>query len=232
MIPLALERVDDLIDLLHLPANAWVLEVGCGKAELVMRVLMRYAVQGEGWDSSLALIKEAHRRATQRGLLPFRLRLHAGESRERPLDPDSLDLAICAVSSHVYGGWSKTLETLSAAMHRDGLILAGERFWKRKPLARQLKTLGLRLRDYCDLAGTVAAGEALGLTPLHATISSEEERDDYEWDLIRAVEEWAAEHPDDPDRERFLARAHLMRDSYLAWRRDAMGFGLFLYRVR
>jgi hypothetical protein len=125
----------------------------------------------------------------------------------------------------------QTLEMLTAAVRSGGLILVGEPFWKRIPGAAQVKRLGLRRQDYSDLAGTVAQGEPRGLVPLCASVSSDDERDEYEWDLIRAVEEWAADNPEDPDRESFLTRIHLMRDSYLAWRRDNMGFGLFLYRV-
>jgi SAM-dependent methyltransferase len=231
MIPLSVDRVDALIDLLHLRMGGNALEIGCGKAELLMRVLLRYAVQGEGWDSSLSLIKEAHRRATQRGLLPFRLRLHVGDGSEQPVGHDSLDLIICAGSPCLYGGLHQTLETLSPTVRDGGYLLVGEHFWRRKPKAAEVKRFAMRTQDYSDLAGTVAIGESLGLTPLCATISSDEERDEYEWDLIRAVEEWAAEHPDDPERQSFLTRAHLMRDSYLTWRRDMMGFGLFLYRV-
>jgi SAM-dependent methyltransferase len=232
MSPISAERLDNLIDLLHLPPEGTVLDMGCGKAEVLMRVLMRYAVQGEGWDISPSLLEEAHRRATQRGLLPFRLRLHAGDGKDRVLEPDSLDLAICVGSSHIYGGLSQTLGALSPAVRSGGLLLAGELFWKRKPKAAEVTSFGMRAQDYSDLAGTIACGEAFGLVPLDATISSDEEWDEYEWDLIRAVEEWAAENPDDPDRESFVARAHLMRDSYLAWRRETMGFGLFLYRVK
>src|SRR5437588_4357178 len=50
--PLSEEKADRLIDLLDLHPAAHVLDAGCGKAELLIRVVERYGATGVGVDKS------------------------------------------------------------------------------------------------------------------------------------------------------------------------------------
>jgi hypothetical protein len=75
----------------------------------------------------------------------------------------------------------------------------------------------------------VAAGEAAGLMPLYAAVSSEQDWDEYAWRYSTAVETYAAEHPDDPDARGMQARIQGWRRLYLTEGRRVMGFGLYLF---
>jgi hypothetical protein len=85
---------------------------------------------------------------------------------------------------------------------------------------------GTGVEDLSDLADTVACVEQAGLTPIAVQPSTTAEWDAYEWSLTRSIEQWARESPETADRELFLARSRSMRNSYLRWRRDALGFAL------
>jgi hypothetical protein len=65
---------------------------------------------------------------------------------------------------------------------------------------------------------------APGLVLVAAREASPEGWDAYEDAYAGAVERWAAANPDDHERDAFLVRASSFRSTWVAWRRDAMGF--------
>jgi cyclopropane fatty-acyl-phospholipid synthase-like methyltransferase len=66
--PLSSAKLDQLVELLDLPPQAHVLDVGCGKAELLLRVLQRYDATGIGADPNVGFIQDARTDAARRGL--------------------------------------------------------------------------------------------------------------------------------------------------------------------
>jgi len=118
---------------------------------------------------------------------------------------------------------------LKGSIEPGGYLLWGDPFWKTEPGDR-LKMIFANER-YQTHAGYVAAGEAAGLVPIYAAVSSEADWDDYSWRVNTSVEDWIAENPADPDAPAFKARVNMMRTVYLEDAREQMGFGLYLFRV-
>lgn len=117
---------------------------------------------------------------------------------------------------------------LGDSIEPGGYLLWGDPFWRREPSAG-LKAMFVNER-YQTHAAYVEAGEAAGLTPLAAMVSSDQDWDDYSWRMIASVEDWAAENPDDPDAPAFRAQIGAMRKIYLEEARETLGFGLYLFR--
>src|SRR5262249_35673690 len=61
--PIPVAKLDEVIDLLALPAGGRVVDLGCGKGELLRRLANRYEIRGVGVDRSAVLVDEARRRA-------------------------------------------------------------------------------------------------------------------------------------------------------------------------
>src|SRR5438309_6804683 len=59
-----LERVYDLLDL---KPNANVIDIGCGKGEMLIRLAEKYTIKGLGIDKSPYCIRGAEKRKSQRG---------------------------------------------------------------------------------------------------------------------------------------------------------------------
>lgn len=204
-----------------------MLDVGCGKAELLLRAVARYRCEGVGVDTNAAFLGEARRSAEGRGLAG-RVTLHETRAADFPSAPGIYDAAFCVGSSHVYGTPANALAALVALVRPGGLVLFGEGYWKRAPAPGFLAALGATEADYTDHAGNVSLGAVAGLVPLYSCVSSEDEWDHYEGLYGLAVERYAAEHSDDPDVPAFLERSRSWRDTYLRWGRDTLGFGLYL----
>ena len=64
--PISLAKVDEVLDLLDLAPGARVLDAGCGKAEILMRLVEKHGVSAVGVDTNARLLEEARRRAAGR----------------------------------------------------------------------------------------------------------------------------------------------------------------------
>ena len=124
---------------------------------------------------------------------------------------------------------NEVFAALKASIEPGGYLLWGDPFWK-KPPSDRLRAVFANER-YQTHPAYVEAGEAAGLVPLIASVSSEQDWDDYSWRMNASVEDWAAENPDDPDVPAFRAQISMMRQLYLEEARDTLGFGLYLFRV-
>ena len=228
--PLSVEKALELVSLLDLPKEARVLDIACGKGELLFRLAERYAVHGVGVDRSPYVIRDARVQAAVRvpnAVLSF-LELDGG-AYEAPAG--SFDLALCVGASWVFGGHRGTLRALARWVRPGGQVLVGEPFWRRPPERGYLAASGLEAGSFATHAGNVSTGLEEGLTPLYTLVSNEDDWDRYESLRWRAAERYAAAHPDDPDVPELLAMQRHARDIYLHWGRDVLGWALYLFRV-
>ena len=225
--PIGAEKLDRMLGLLDLTPGARVLDIGCGKGELMVRMMERYSVAAVGVDTNPHFVKEARARAAAR-VPKGTLELHERDFASFPVAPGSFVAAACIGSTHACGGYRQALRALRDAVCPGGHVLVGEGYWKRDPPPEYLTALDAGRDDYNDHAGNIAAAAAEGLIPLYATVSSDDDWDHYEGLYASAVERFVMEHPDDPDAEAMKERIRRWRDAYLRWGRETLGFGVYL----
>ena len=228
--PLSVAKLDELVGLLDLPAGARVLDIACGKAELLLRLAERYGIEGDGVDLSPYCVADA-RALAQRRVPGATLRFHEQDGKDFAAPPATYDLAACIGASWTFGGHRGTLQALSRWVRPGGLVAVGEPFWRRTPAASDLRDSGYTADSFATHAENVAIGVALDLVPLYALVSSEDDWDRYQGLRWRAAERHALAHPADPDLPAILARSRAGRDSYLRWERDAIGWAIYLFQL-
>lgn len=247
--PVSPSKVDEVLDLMDLPPGARVLDAGCGKAEILMRLIEKRGgeVRGFGVDLNAAFLDEARRGAASRvpaGSLELvesdvaaYLRGEAagdrvGSGGDRPgrTVPEPFDAALCTGSTHAFQGYRQTLRALARVVRPGGQVLIGEGYWRKDPEEGYLKAIGATRAEFTDHAGNVACAVEEGLVPLYSTVSSGDEWDRYEGLYLRAVERYVSTHPEDPDSSGLRDHIRRWRDAYLRWGRDTLGFGLYLFR--
>jgi ubiquinone/menaquinone biosynthesis C-methylase UbiE len=219
---------DELVDLMDLPESSRLLDVGCGKAELLLRAAERYSSVGVGVDPNAEFLRAARVSAEVRGLAE-RMQWHEARAADLVLEPASFDLALCVGSSHAFGNFAQALAALSALVRPGGQILIADPYWRQKPAADYLGFLGASETDHLTHAGNEAAGLAIELVPLYSRVSNADEWDHYEGLFCRAVERFVRDHPKDPDAQAFRERIRAWRESYRQWGRDTLGFGFYLF---
>jgi SAM-dependent methyltransferase len=229
--PVSLHALDRACELAGVRRAHRVLDVGCGKASLLIRLAERYGAIGTGIERSRLMHTVAATRAAERA--PDLVAIHLADATEfvRTLQPASFELSLCIGSSHALGGREASLDTLKRLTKPGGQILLGEGYWERPPAPEYLTGFGGSESELTTHAANVALGESRGLIPIWSTTASERDWDEYEWSYSRAIEDFARERPDDPDTPAMLERSRNWRRLYLQHGRDTMGFGLYLLRA-
>ena len=132
--PTSLSKLDEVIGLLDLPPDPRVLDVACGKGELLFRLAERVGrsgarFHGVGVDASPFVVAELRAAAPRR--VPAAdleiLEMDGADYRPRPA---SFDLACCLGASWIFDGHRGTLRALREAVRpgrsgaRRGTVLA------------------------------------------------------------------------------------------------------------
>lgn len=227
--PFSSEKIEAIINLLDLTPEARVLDIGAGKAELLIRLVERFSVHALGIDFSSAFLSEAQTQAEAR-IPQGKLTLQECDVTTFQADTDSFDLVICLGACHIFGGFQGTLQHMAQWVRPGGQILIGDGYWKQEPAPEYLMAMGATRDEYLTHAGNVAVGVIHKLIPMYASVCNDDEWDRYEWLHLRNIERYALQHPDDPDVPALLARIRPWRDLYLRWGRDTLGFGLYLFQ--
>jgi SAM-dependent methyltransferase len=228
-------RLDELVGLLDLPASPQILDIACGKGELLLRTVERYGgrdgagVTGAAIDLSPYFVRDV--RAALAARAPAAgMEVHEMDGADYRAEPASFDLAMCLGASWTFGGHLGTLRFLAAAAKPGGQVLVGEPSWMREPDPAYLESARFRRDEFATHQGNVEIGVGEGLEPLLAWVSSGEDWDRYETLQWRAAARYAATHPDDADVPDLLDRVARARHEYLAWGRDTLGWALYLFR--
>ena len=222
--PLSEADVEQGIAALDLPDGARVLETGCGAAEVLVRVLVRYpSAAGVGVDSDADWLARARANADAR--IPGRKVefVHAAAD-DAGLSHGSFDAVVNVAASHAHGGYPAALPALAALVRPGGVVLLGEGFWAREPSPAFLEALGGATEDELgSLDELVGNTRAAGLEPLFQAIASPADWAHYEESLIRNAEVRGDEDS--------LAYARLIRDRReLPDGASTMGFALLATR--
>ena len=226
--PIAAAKIERLLDLLPLGAHASVLDLGCGRGELSLRVIERFGCTVTAIDRSSPMLDAARARAQQCGVLD-RLRLVEADVTEFKAESESFDLTVMLGGGGIAGGINGICTTLAGWTRRGGHVLIAEGYWAKAPAAGYLAHLDASEDEFADHRGNVQAGIDAGLIPLHASVASIDEWDEYEWKYSRSIERYAIEQPGDPDASAMLERIRRWRDAYLRWGRDTLGFGMYVF---
>ena len=229
MNPTTSEKLDEMVSLLGLKHGAKVLDIGCGKAEPLMRIAERYVISGVGVDASPFCIEAAKENALHRVKAPSEVSFVESDAAKYHVDDASQDLVICLGASWVFGGMQGTLTTASRMLRSGGLALVGEPHWIQQPDPEYLKMSGLAPDAFSNHAGNVSMGASAGLIPIYVLLSTKEDFDRYEWLQFRAGETWARNNPHDPDVAEVLKRVRHGKDEYTRFGRDTLGWGMYLY---
>ena len=215
MNPIPAAKLDEIVALLELPARGRVVDLGCGKGDLLARIARRYDVDAVGIDRDAQLLAEA----------PPGINVIVADIETWNRGRGAFDL-VASVGSPAQ------LSSLAGLVRPGGLVLYGDGYWRGEPSSEYLDALGAKREELDDYAGTVRRGEELGLTPVYAVTASIDDFDRYEWSWSLNGERYAGEHPDEPGVEEFLEWIRAGRRRYVELGgRHTLGFGLFLFRA-
>jgi SAM-dependent methyltransferase len=230
--PLSTEKAERIIRILDVPTNGRILDIGCGNGEFLIRVIEETRAYGLGVDIDSAAVSAARENAASRlsdSLYEFR----TADIQVVTLEEGSFDVAICLGSTHAFGmgeaAYPNALQGMLRLVRPGGQLLIGEGYWKRPPAQPYLALIGEPVGIYRTHAENISFAEGMGLVPLYAAVSNEDEWDDFEWSHRMGIEREGVLHPNDPVVVERMKRSRVWRDGYLRWGRSTMGFGFYFF---
>ncbi len=228
--PVATEVCERWIDNLPLTSESEVLDVGCGRAALLFRIVERFGCRAVGVDIAESSIAAATAIAAARSI-DARLQLKCEPFDGGSLPDRSYDLAACIGSTHAITDLEGALCLFARLVKPGGLVLVGDGYWQRAPDAGYLEFLGCTADAYRTHSGNLALAQDLAFEVVATHETSADEWAQYEDSYASNIERFVEANPHDPEAPAMARKIRAWRDAYLRWGKDTLGFGLYLLKV-
>src|SRR4051812_34309341 len=208
-------------------AQSRVLDLACGKGELLCRWAQAFGSRGVGVDLSETFLAAAQARAA--GVdVSGRVAFVQGDAGAYEPEAGTFDVACCIGATWIGGGLGGTIELLRRAARPDGFLLVGEPFWRDEPPAAAYAALGVGREEFTSLAGTLDRIEAAGAELVELVAASIDDHDRFVAAQWLALSDWLAEHPDDPRAGDVRDFRDGSRRVYVDHRRRYLGWAVFV----
>jgi cyclopropane fatty-acyl-phospholipid synthase-like methyltransferase len=220
--PMSDERAAGLVESLRPLGGAQVVDLGCGWAELLLRVVAANpTATGVGVDTNAAMIAHGRSTATARGLAD-RVELRVTDAVTWSGPP--ADVLLCIGATGAWGDLAAALAALRPLLRPGGRLVLGVEIWTRPPTPEALRALGIDADALGPLADLVAATTEAGFRPLVVSEASMVEWDSFESRYAAAWERWLLANPDALEVDQVRARADAHRNRWLRGYRGVLGF--------
>ncbi|HTS21055.1 MAG TPA: class I SAM-dependent methyltransferase [Casimicrobiaceae bacterium] len=231
MAPLSEERATELVDFVSQSLDGTVVDVGCGWAELLIRILEATpGANGIGIDLKPGSIEHAQAVARTRGVAD-RITLIEGDAKDRL--PASAQAAICIGASQIWGppveaklplDYHGALKAVRSMLERGAPVIYGEGIWASAPTAAAIAPLAGRLDEYVTLPDLLDIAIACGFEVIRAHEASLDEWDAFESGFVARYARWLATHPaDHPEAQGVRESAARQRAAYFRGYRGILG---------
>ena len=202
---------------LHLTPGTTLLDLACGKGELLCTWARDHGTVGTGVDLSTVFVDAARSRAAELGVdVTFVQGDASGYVSGTPVD-----VASCVGATWIGGGVVGTLDLLARSLKPGGIALVGEPFWRTDP-PEAARAIG----DFLTLPALVEQTRDAGWDLVEMVLADEHSWDRYVAAQWLNVRRFLDEHPDDelaPALRHELSTAPL---EYVTNQRPYLGWGV------
>ncbi len=187
-----------------------VLDIGCGNGTLLDLWQKEFGIKGTGIELQNASASRAKGRLHNTGISII-------EGDALSYVPEETYDTVCALgTSFIFDGAEKTLEHLAGFVKEGGSLVIGDRFWRKTVVPPEFAREWREVPTSFELISTA---RFLGFTLGGLICASDDE-----WDLYEsAVWQNAVS-------EKMYDYLELIQDEYLAFGREFMGWGCFVFR--
>jgi SAM-dependent methyltransferase len=231
--PLSSAKADSLIGALDIASGDLVIDLGCGNGGLLIDAIARGNCRGVGVEADATLLTLADAEARRRGAVQ-RLQLIHQPVAEYAAASGVADTIICLGGTATFGGLGAAAARCYELLRVGGRLLLGDFFWRRSPPAAYRELLGPAALTVPALGANARITVNAGFEQQLTTLASESEWDAFETaryrsalaDAERLAASTAGETAAAPARQ----RAQSLYQAYWRHGRDALGFGLHVFR--
>lgn len=225
--PFTAEKLATLGAALQLPAGTRLLDLGCGKGELLCTWARDHAVTGVGVDISGTFLAAAAARAAELGVSGQVEFVHADATGYVADEP--VDLAACVGATWIGQGVAGTIALLERSLRRGGTVLIGEPYWRLDP-PDQATVEGCHARtrdDFATLPQLVERFAELGWDLVEMVLADQHGWDRYEAAHWLNIRRWLDANPDDELAGEMRAELTTAPLAHVRYQREYLGWGVF-----
>jgi SAM-dependent methyltransferase len=210
-----------------LRAGMSVLDLCCGKGEMLSTWSRDHGTTGTGVDISTVFLGAARERAAALGVADRVTFVHGDASTY--VAPERVAVAACIGATWIGDGVTGTVALLERSLRPGGLMLIGEPFWRAEPAGPEaIRACHAESRDtYETLPGLVTLFGNLGYDLVEMVLA-----DGDSWDRYRApqwlnVRTWLDANPGDDLAAELRAELTRAPLDYVRHERHLLGWGVF-----
>lgn len=229
--PFTEEKLALVGEICRLEPALQLLDLACGKAEMLCSWAARYGLHGVGVDISAVFLEAARARAAEL-TVEAQIELVHGKAEDYQAAPQSFDIVSCIGATGIGGGLVGMLELMKPALRPGGLLLVGEPYWIDPPPPGAPESLGGGADEFTSLSGTLDRFEESGTDLVEMVLADGDSWDRYMASQWMTASTWFGEHADEPDAEEFADRVAAGRRAYLEYGRRYFGWGVFVLREK
>ena len=230
--PFTPEKLATLGRAIGLSERADVLDLCCGKGELLCTWARDHGTTGTGVDISTVFLAAAGRRARELGVASRVTFVHGDASSHVSALP--VDVAACVGATWIGNGVEGTAELLQRSLREGGTMLIGEPFWRAEPPHQEaVEACHARSRDEFDtLPGLVGRFGDMGYDVVEMVLADEDSWDRYAAAQWRNIRIWLDQNPDDDLADALRQELTVEPLRHVRWRRHLLGWGVFALMKR
>ena len=228
--PLTPETIRELALRCGVDSHMRVLDLACGKGELLVQWASQFAIKGTGVDESENAIAIAHQRADDLKVWSQLQFSSVDDVAEFPQAFHQYNLIVCLEASWVTESLQNTLALMRDALrdNRQGILVIGETYWRKIPPDDVCESLGID-REFLPAIGDLPDKfRAADVDLLDMLIVPAEDVDQHYSRQWRSLTEWLYDNEDHADALTVREWLSHSQKQYLTYEREYLGQGLFI----
>jgi SAM-dependent methyltransferase len=230
MNPFSVEKLLLLGEICRARPGVRLLDLACGKGELLCLFAERFGATGTGIDIHPAFLAAARERALELGV-EGAVRFDEGDAGHPNGLEGRFDVVSCLGASWIGGGLSGTLKLMDQWLAPGGWLLVGEPYWASPP-RESVRLVPEAGEGFADLAGTLERFEAAAMDLVEMVLATTEDFDRYAASQWLSVSDWLLANPGDPEAREVREQRDASRRDYLSYERACLSWGVFVLRSR
>ncbi|MCL4249605.1 MAG: class I SAM-dependent methyltransferase [Anaerolineae bacterium] len=227
--PLSHDKLMLLGEICRLQEDMQILDLACGKGEMLCQWAWKYGLRGQGVDISTVFLDAARARAVELRVAE-RLVFTQEDAGKYVAQPGQFDVVSCIGATWIGNGLVGTINLLKPALKTDGLMLIGEPYWIGAPPPGAHEALGVQPDDFTSLIGTLDRIESTGMELIEMVLANQDDWDRYEAMQWQTLSDYLRAHPDNATAQAAWEWKAKDRRAYLEYGRRYLGWGVFVLR--
>jgi cyclopropane fatty-acyl-phospholipid synthase-like methyltransferase len=217
---------------LRLPRETQVLDLACGKGEMLSTWARDHGFRGVGVDQSSFFLDDARSRATELGVSDRVEFVQSDAGTYVSVPP--VDVASCLGASWIAGGVDGMVQLLRSSVRPGGLMLVGEPYWRREPDSADVLAAchALDATSYGSLPQLVDRLAALGCDVVGMVLADQDDWDEHASTRWMSIRRWLDAHPEDELAAEFRQELTDGPHTHVRYQREYLGWGVFVLMDR